>query len=97
MSFSRILKNQIQVYSTKYPILVITGPRQSGKTTFLRNTLSDFRYISLENPDIRSFAVEDPNSFLEEYNSKVIFDEVQKTPQLFSYLQTLVDSQGQMG
>jgi len=97
MSFDRNIKNKIELYLTKYPVLVITGPRQSGKTTFLKNTLSDFRYISLENPDVRSFALEDPNSFLEEYNTKVIFDEVQKAPQLFSYLQTLVDSQGKMG
>lgn len=81
----------------KYPILAITGPRQSGKTTLLKAILPEYRYVSLENTDQRSFAEEDPVGFLKEYNSRVIFDEVQRTPNLFSYLQTLVDESGQMG
>ena len=80
-----------------YPIIAVTGPRQSGKTTLLRNLLSDYRYVSLENPDNRLFAENDPNGFLELYNNKVIFDEVQRVPNLLSYMQTLVDTSKIMG
>lgn len=57
----------------------------------------EYRYVSLENPDNLSFAINDPNGFLELYEEQVIFDEVQRAPQLFSYLQTLVDKSGKMG
>ncbi|MCU0328962.1 MAG: ATP-binding protein [Chitinophagales bacterium] len=97
MSTHRILKEQIDIYRQKYPILAITGPRQAGKTTFLKTTFPDYRYITLENPDIRAFALNDPNGFLAEYDEAVILDEVQRAPELFSYLQTLVDQRAQMG
>ena len=80
-----------------YPIVAVTGPRQSGKTTLLMHVFPEFQYVSLENPDILSFAVNDPNGFLEIYHGKVIFDEVQRAPQFFSYLQTIVDQSGAMG
>ncbi len=82
---------------TKYPILAITGPRQSGKTTLLKNLLPNYIYVSLEDKNERDFAVTDPKGFLKQYSSKVIFDEVQKAPELFSYLQTEVDRSGEMG
>lgn len=81
----------------KYPILALTGPRQSGKTTLLKEMFTDYRYVSLENPDNRNFAETDPNGFLEMYDQKVIFDEVQQVPHLFSYLQTIVDEKNRMG
>lgn len=81
----------------KYPILALTGPRQSGKTTLLKEMFTDYRYVSLENPDNRNFAETDPNGFLEMYDQKVIFDEVQQVPHLFSYLQTIVDGKNRMG
>jgi predicted AAA+ superfamily ATPase len=81
----------------KYPILAITGPRQSGKTTLLRNILPDYRYISLEDKNLREFAADDPTGFLKRYNERVIFDEVQRVPEMFSYLQTFVDESRQMG
>ncbi len=81
----------------KYPILALTGPRQSGKTTLLKSVLSDYRYVSLENLDNRNFAKEDPKAFLEQYDYKVIFDEVQRVPSLFSYIQTIVDESKKMG
>ncbi|MER0440869.1 ATP-binding protein [Emticicia sp. W12TSBA100-4] len=80
-----------------YPVIALTGPRQSGKTTLLKSMFKDYRYISLENPDNRFFAEQDPNGFLELYNQKVIFDEVQRVPSLFSYIQTLVDESKTMG
>lgn len=93
----RQIKESILSLLPKYPILALTGPRQSGKTTLLKNILPDYRYVSLENTDDRYFATEDPAGFLKKYDSKVIFDEVQQVPNLFSYLQTIVDESGQMG
>jgi predicted AAA+ superfamily ATPase len=81
----------------KFPILVLTGPRQSGKTTLLKELFHDYRYISLESPDVRLFAENDPHGFLTEYDNRVILDEVQRVPQLFSYLQTRVDESKIMG
>ena len=81
----------------KYPIIALTGPRQSGKTTVLKMAFPDYRYLNLENPDIRDFAEKDPNGFLKEYSEKVIFDEIQRVPHLFSYLQGIVDESGMMG
>ncbi|MHA7131679.1 ATP-binding protein [Algoriphagus namhaensis] len=89
---NRHIYKAIREYQTKYPILAVTGPRQSGKTTLLKTLFPDYRYISLENPDARDFALRDPNGFLAEYNDQMIFDEVQQAPALFSYLQTIVDS-----
>lgn len=82
---------------TKYPIITVTGPRQSGKTTLLRAAFPDYQYVSLETPDIRSFALSDPRGFLEQYSEYVIFDEIQRAPELFSYLQTIVDNSRIMG
>lgn len=89
---NRHIYKAIREYQGKYPILALTGPRQSGKTTLLKQLFPDYRYVSLENPDSRDFALKDPNGFLAEYNDQMIFDEVQQAPALFSYLQTLVDS-----
>lgn len=89
---NRQIYKPIREYKEKYPILALTGPRQSGKTTLLKALFPDYRYVSLENPDTRDFALNDPNGFLTEYNDQVIFDEVQQAPSLFSYLQTIVDS-----
>ncbi len=96
-NLTRKIEKQITVLKKQYPILAITGPRQSGKTTFLRNFFSDYRYLTLENPDTRKYALNDPNGFLKEYDNKVIFDEVQRVPELFSYLQTIVDEKKIMG
>ncbi len=94
---NRLIYSEIQDARQQYPIIVITGPRQSGKTTLLKSMFSDYRYVSLENPDMREFATVDPKGFLNEYNSKVIFDEVQQTPEIFSYLQQIVDDSKVMG
>jgi uncharacterized protein len=93
----RTIQKAIELQMSKYPILALTGPRQSGKTTFLRTFFNEYEYISLENPDHRQFAISDPNNFLKRYNNKIIFDEVQLVPTLFSYLQTIVDEQKIMG
>ena len=95
--FSRSLAEEIRKLEGKFPILVVTGPRQSGKTTLLKSLFPDYTYVSLENPDNRSFAEDDPNGFLQLYPGRTILDEVQRVPALFSYLQTAVDESGQMG
>ena len=93
----RDLSEKIIEVIKHYPIIGLTGPRQSGKTTLLKNIFKDFRYVNLEDMDIREFARNDPRSFLERYNEKVILDEVQHVPELFSYIQTKVDAEGNMG
>ncbi|MBO0934869.1 ATP-binding protein [Fibrella aquatilis] len=97
MLIPRLLANKVLDLATKFPIVSLTGPRQSGKTTLLRSLLPDYQYVSLENPVTRQFATEDPNGFLATYAERVIFDEVQRVPSLFSYLQTKVDDSRQMG
>ena len=84
---SKAIRNTIK----QYPILSITGPRQSGKTTLLRNMFSDYRYVNFEEPDSRRFFQEDPRGFLRQYDQYVIFDEAQRVPELFSYLQVKTD------
>ncbi|RDB06882.1 ATP-binding protein [Runella aurantiaca] len=93
----RLLAPKILDLVKKFPIISLTGPRQSGKTTLLKNLLPNYRYVSLENPTTRTFAKEDPNSFLKTYDQFVVFDEVQRVPELFSYLQTKVDEDQIMG
>lgn len=97
MFVQRQIETALRSMLLKYPILALTGPRQSGKTTLLRNIFPDYQYISLENPDLRSFAAQDPLGFLKKYPEKVIFDEVQRIPEIFSYLQTAVDESGKTG
>lgn len=89
--FSRQILPHILEAASKYPIITVTGPRQSGKTTLVQTGFVDYRYVSLEDPDQREFAEMDPRQFLERYDDKVIFDEVQQVPALFSYLQSNVD------
>ena len=97
MAVVRSIIEQLKIYKSKYPILALTGPRQSGKTTLLRELFPDYTYLSLENPDLRTFAENDPNGFFDKYSQFCIFDEVQRVPQLFSYLQTIVDEKKIMG
>ena len=80
-----------------FPILAITGPRQTGKTTLARSTFPEKPYLSLEDPDIRALAAEDPRGLLSRYPTGAILDEVQRVPALLSYLQTQVDAHPQPG
>lgn len=75
----------------EYPVVAVTGPRQSGKTTLVRKVFPDKPYVSLEELDERQFAADDPRGFLGRYPDGAIFDEVQRCPELFSYLQTRID------
>lgn len=87
----RQLRHQIRKYSKEYPILALVGPRQSGKTTLARELFPKHQYLSLENVDMRSYAQNDPRGFFEDYGKYLILDEVQRVPDLFSYLQEIVD------
>lgn len=74
-----------------FPSLVITGPRQSGKTTLLKNEFREYDYASLENPDVRIRAKEDPKGFLTQFTRPVILDEIQYVPELLSYIKSAID------
>ena len=93
----RILKSKLIEMANKYPIVTLTGPRQSGKSTLLRNSFQDYEYVSLEDPDMRLFATDDPRGFLSTYPDKTIIDEVQRVPSLFSYIQTHTDKENKEG
>jgi len=80
-----------------FPFLALTGPRQSGKTTLARATFPGKPYVSLEDPDAREFADEDPRGFLAQFPDGAVLDEAQRCPALFSYLQTLSDLDGRPG
>lgn len=80
-----------------YPVVAITGPRQSGKTTLARSSFANKPYVSLEDPDQREFAVNDPRGFLGNYPDGAVLDEVQRCPELFSYLQRIVDERRRAG
>ena len=75
-----------------FSVITVTGPRQSGKTTLLRNLFSYLPYYSLENLDVRSFAENDPVAFLNQHTEGMILDEVHNAPNLLSYIQGMVDN-----
>ena len=87
----RHLAVTVERAAARYPVVSVNGPRQSGKTTLLRSTFPRHRYVSLELPDERAFALEDPRGFLGRFSGPVILDEAQRAPDLFSYIQTIVD------
>lgn len=82
---------------SKFPILLVTGPRQAGKTTLLREMFAEYQYVNLEFAANREFAATDPVGFLRQYTGKVILDEAQRVPELFSYLQVRADEDKKMG
>ena len=81
----------------RHPVLTITGPRQSGKTTLCRAAFPDRAYVSLEPLAEREFARTDPRGFLAQYPAGAVIDEVQRMPELLSYIQERVDAQPQAG
>ncbi len=89
--------DKIKSLAKAFKAVAIVGPRQSGKTTLARMCFPDKPYVSLENPDYRNFALSDPNNFLKKYKDGAIFDEVQRTPELLSYLQQILDESPEKG
>lgn len=90
----RIARHKLREMASKFPVILLTGPRQSGKTTLCRDEFAEYQYVSLENPDNLYFAENDPKGFLNIYKRFVIIDEAQKCPVLFSYIQQIVDESG---
>ena len=93
----RAVKKQVLRLAKQYPVVTITGPRQSGKTTLCQALFPHKSYVSLENPDSRRVAVNDPRQFLADFPDGVVLDEIQKAPELLSYIQGIVDEQQKEG
>lgn len=87
----RTLQTKLLALANKFQVITLTGPRQSGKTTLVKATFPSLPYVSLEDPDVRQFALDDPRGFLINFPAGAVLDEVQHTPDLFSYIQTTVD------
>ena len=92
---SRNAANELLNLASQFKAVLVTGPRQSGKTTLVKALFGSKPYVNLENPDIRTYATEDPRGFLAQYSEGAIFDEVQRVPELFSYLQQILDDKDQ--
>lgn len=92
----RAITSKIISLADKFQVITLTGPRQSGKTTLVKTAFPSLPYVSLEEPDIRQIALTDPRGFLSNYPSGAILDEIQNTPDLFSYIQTRVDEDRQV-
>ncbi|MDP2752644.1 MAG: ATP-binding protein [Rhodocyclaceae bacterium] len=95
--FERHLTPTLLRFASAFPVVAITGPRQSGKTTLSRAVFPNKPYVSLEDPTERAFAQEDPRGFLNRYPHGAIFDEAQRWPDLFSHLQGMVDADRSVG
>ena len=93
----RHIESELKILSGEFKAVVVTGPRQSGKTTLVRAVFPNKPYVLLEEPDTRAFAAEDPRGFLAQFPSGAILDEVQRVPDLFSYLQGLLDNKQNPG
>lgn len=93
----REAEKELQLLSAQFKAVAVTGPRQSGKTTLVKKVFKEKAYVNLENPDLRQFAREDPRGFLSNYPDGAILDEVQRVPELFSYLQQILDEKEQNG
>ena len=87
----REIEPRLKTLARKFPAIVLTGPRQSGKSTVCRRVFANLPYATLESPDVRAFASEDPRGFLKQFPNGAILDEIQNSPQLPSYLQEIID------
>jgi predicted AAA+ superfamily ATPase len=87
----------LKLLASQYPVVTLTGPRQSGKTTLAKSQFPDKPYVTLEDPDTRRYATDDPRGFLTQYAQGAILDEIQRAPELASYLQGMVDTNPKPG
>ena len=98
MFYERTIEKTLRSVSASFPVLILTGPRQSGKTTILKKIKDKNRKIvSLDNPTIRAFAKKEPEMFLQRYAPPVLIDEVQYVPELFDYIKVYADAHKQCG
>jgi len=93
----RKAEDEIKVLATQFKAVAVVGPRQSGKTTLVRSVFGHMPYVNLENPDIQRYALEDPRGFLSNYPQGAVLDEAQRVPELFSYLQQILDETATYG
>ena len=93
----RVISKELRAAASEYPVVTVLGPRQSGKTTLVRAVFPEKPYVSLEEPDTRLAAEEDPRGFLNQVPGGAILDEVQRLPVLLSYIQGIVDESGRVG
>lgn len=91
MQIHRKIQTKLKEYSNQFRVVTILGPRQAGKTTLCEMTFPKHRYVSLENPEQRLLATSDPKTFLARFPCPVIIDEIQKVPELLSWIQGVVD------
>ena len=87
----RDISSHLLSLAEKYPVVTVTGPRQSGKTTLVRALFKEKAYINLEHPEERAFAKSDPTGFFKRIPYGAVLDEIQRAPELLSYIQVLVD------
>lgn len=93
----REIKSELLNLANQYPVVTIIGPRQAGKTTLSKMVFSTYAYANLELPDIRNLAADDPNAFFQRFKTPLIIDEIQRVPELLSYIQTIVDNSNTPG
>ena len=88
---NRDVEPRLKSLARQFPAIVLTGPRQSGKSTLCQKVFAHLPYTTLESPDVRAFAREDPRGFLKQFPQGAILDEIQNSPQITSYLQEIID------
>jgi len=93
----REVRAELEKLARQFKSVAVVGPRQSGKTTLTRYVFNDKSYVNLENPDSRRFAMNDPRGFLSQYSAGAVIDEAQRAPELFSYLQQVLDEDNKKG
>lgn len=93
----RQIADKLIYLSKKFPVVTITGPRQTGKTTLVKMLFPDYDYVNLENPERKRLALEDPQAFINQYSGSTIIDEIQYAPELLSYIQEKVDESKKPG
>ncbi len=93
----RAITSELLTLTREYPVVTILGPRQAGKTTLAQIGLPDYAYSNLESPEVRELAQSDPKAYLRQFPSKTIIDEIQRVPELLSYIQVIVDEEKENG
>lgn len=97
MMIPRTVAQELTPMLSWFPVVSVTGPRQSGKSTLIKNMLPDYEYVDLEDETTRISAIDDPVGFIRSHGAKLIIDEAQHTPGLFSQIQVAADERGGMG
>ena len=93
----RAISRELLTLLNEYPVVTVLGPRQAGKTTLVKDVLKGYEYSNLESPEVRDVAMHDPKGYLAQFSSGVIIDEIQRVPELLSYIQVQVDSEKENG